>query len=198
MTSRFLIPLLLAAPLPVLAAASVHGADWAARRAAATLDRVVRSATRSEPEQKWVYVEPEVEVTATTSPATSPASPRAAPRAKQIPKKGVRVRAETVLRLANAGARPSGIPVPANGDRPAGIALSGVSGLGIGLVDGDILTHADGRPARAASDVIGVVIGARAQKAPEICGRFWRQGEPWNLIVEQPYLRRRPAPAPGG
>lgn len=196
MAPRWLVPLLLVAPLPVLAGASVHAADWAAKRAAVTLDRVVKSASHSEPGAKWVYVEPEVELPVSVAPER--ASNRPIARKLPLPKKGVRVRAETVLRLANSGARPSGIPVPAHGERPAGLALSGVSGLGIGLVDGDVLTHADGRPARSAGDVIGVVIGARAQKAPEICGRFWRGGEPWNLIVEQPYLRRRPAPAPGG
>jgi hypothetical protein len=45
--------------------------------------------------------------------------------------------------------------------------------------------------------VVGVVIGSRAQHVPEICGRFWRHGEAWNLIVEQPYLAPKPAePSP--
>ena len=82
---------------------------------------------------------------------------------------------------------PSGAYVPAEGARPAGLQLQGVSALGVGLEDGDVLTHADGRPARSRGDVIGVVIAARGAGAREIGGRFWRNGEVWNLIVEQPY-----------
>jgi hypothetical protein len=63
-----------------------------------------------------------------------------------------------------------------------------VSALGIGLIDGDVLTHAGGRPATSASSVIGMILGARAKRIPELSGRFWRKGEVWNLSVEQPYV----------
>ena len=126
------------------------------------------------------------------------ASPRkrgfAAPR-PVAPRRGIRVSAGSVLRLAGSGAMPSGRYVPASGARPAGLALSGVSALGIGLQDGDVLTHAGGRPALSRADVIGVVIAARGAGATEIGGRFWRDGEPWNLIVEQPYTGGNAAPA---
>ena len=106
----------------------------------------------------------------------------------RIPQRGIRVAASTVLRLANAGLCPSGAPVQAVGGRPAGLVLSGVSGLGIGMQDGDVLTRAAGRPALSPGDVVGVVLASRGAGAPEISGQFWRDGEPWQLTVEQPYL----------
>lgn len=130
-----------------------------------------------------------------TPPQTALARPR--PKgAPSAPTKGIRVRADRVLALANAGVRPAAIPVQARAERPAGLAMTGVSGLGIGLVDGDILTHAGGRPATSAGEVVGLVIGARARGAAEISGRFWRRGEWYSLVVEQPYVR--PAGARSG
>jgi hypothetical protein len=107
--------------------------------------------------------------------------------------RGIRVSASTVLRLANNGARPTGAPVAPSGARPAGLLLSGVGALGIGMRDGDILTDAGGRPALSEGDVVGVVIASRGQRVPTISGRFWRNGEPWQLLVEQPYLQIAPA-----
>jgi hypothetical protein len=188
--------------LPLVSAASVHLADVVGRSAAQSLDGATRALLSSpEATPRPVFVEAEVDVPAAPAVEAKPAPRRAtvvrrpSPKLAAVPKKGIRVRADAVLRLANAGLRPSGIPVPARGDRPAGLALSGVGGLGIGMIDGDVLTSAAGRPALSPGDVIGVVIGSRAKGAPEICGRFWRNGEPWNLIVEQPYVgARRPRP----
>ncbi len=194
-----LLPLL---ALPLAAATSARLADALGRSAARSIDGATR-ALLSSPQHapRPVFVEAEVDVPAAPAVEAKPAPQRPAvvrrpsPKLAAVPKKGIRVRADAVLRLANAGLRPGGIPVPARGDRPAGLALSGVSGLGIGMVDGDVLTSAAGRPALSPGDVIGVVIGSRAKGVPEICGRFWRNGEPWNLIVEQPYVgARRPRP----
>ncbi len=107
--------------------------------------------------------------------------------------RGLHVPSAAVLRLARSGSRPRGVPVPAEGPRPAGILLQGVGGLGVGLQDGDVLTMAGGAPALAPSDVVGMVIAARGRRAAVIGGQFWRDGEPWNLVVEQPY----PATADG-
>jgi hypothetical protein len=111
--------------------------------------------------------------------------------------RGIWVPASTVLRLANSGVRPRGYPVGATAERPAGIALAGVGALGIGLQDGDVLTTAAGRPARSPGDVVGAVLASRGAGAKQISGRFWRDGEPWQLVVEQPYLRPQRRRRPG-
>ncbi|GEM_PF-1004874 len=117
----------------------------------------------------------------------APRSPHPVRRPAEAPRRGLRVPAETVLRLARSGARPRGVPVPAAGGRPAGILLQDVGGLGVGLEDGDVLTMAGGVPARSPADVVGMVIAARGRRAATIGGQFWRDGELWDLVVEQPY-----------
>ncbi len=103
------------------------------------------------------------------------------------PKRGIRVPAATVLRLAGSGVRPSGVPVPANGDRPAGLALQGVGALGVGLRDGDVLTQVAGAPASSAGAVIGAVLAARQRRAPAMSGLVYRDREKIALYVEMPY-----------
>ncbi|MBI3202605.1 MAG: hypothetical protein HYZ29_13775 [Myxococcales bacterium] len=191
------LALALILPLPALALGGNALADLLGREAgrglATVSSRWLRPPTAKPPP---LFVEAEALPDAPDGVALARVAARPGPvaRVAPAPTKGIRVRADAVLRLANGGARPGGVPVPARGDRPAGLALTGVSALGIGLVDGDVLTHAAGRPALSPGDVIGVVIGSRASQAPEIWGRFWRNGEPWNLVVEQPYPRgkRRP------
>jgi hypothetical protein len=104
------------------------------------------------------------------------------------PKRGLRVSADTVLQIVRAGVRPSGVFVPAVGSRPAGLSLRGVSGLGLGVEDGDVLTHAGGAPVRSVGDVASVVIAARGQHAPSVSGVIWRGNQPYSVIVEQPYV----------
>jgi hypothetical protein len=180
----------LLSPLPLMAPAAVALADHAGRElgvALAAVSETLRVQEREPPALvlaapiRAATVDQHVEV---SKPRARPVSPIAA----AAPKKGVLVRAETVLRLARVRAIPGGVPVRAEGERPAGIALVGVSGLGVGLVDGDILTHAGGRPARCQADVIGMVIASRGANATQVTGRFWRAGEYYNLVVEQPYL----------
>jgi hypothetical protein len=107
---------------------------------------------------------------------------------------GVFVPASTVLRLAQGRAIPSAVPVPAEGARPSGLRLVGVSGLGVGLRDGDVLTSVMGAPALSVPDVVRCVISARARAVREISGEFWRNGERWHLVVEQPYIGETKAP----
>ncbi|HET9957054.1 MAG TPA: hypothetical protein VFQ61_21305 [Polyangiaceae bacterium] len=104
------------------------------------------------------------------------------------PARGVFVSAANVLRLAQARAVPHAVFVPASGARPAGLQLAGVGGLGIGMRDGDILTRVSGAPVSSVGEVVARVIAARAQRAARIGGEFWRNGEVYNLIVEQPYV----------
>jgi len=102
--------------------------------------------------------------------------------------KGLFVSAEKVLGLARAGARPGAIPVSASGPRPAGLLLTGVGGLGVGLRDGDILTHALGQPAVSEEAVVGAIIRARGARQLQLSGRVWREGRSFALVVAQPYV----------
>lgn len=181
------IALIALLPMAFVPAILGHVADRAARNTAVALDSVAHALFPTPVEEpRWTYVEP------LASPPPEPETLPAPMNVKRlVPQKGIRVREAVVLRLANGGVRPTGIPVPARGTRPAGVALVGVSALGIGLQDGDVLVSAAGRPTLAAGDVVGVVIGSRAHRAAEISGRFYRDGEPWNLVVEQPYVKRR-------
>jgi S1-C subfamily serine protease len=74
------------------------------------------------------------------------------------------------------------------GQRPGGLRLDGVAALGIGMRDGDILTHVLGAPATSVAVVVGAVIQARAQNVRTITGQFWRDGRALPIAVEQPYL----------
>ena len=114
---------------------------------------------------------------------------------------GIFVGKDTVLRLASAGVVPTGLPVGATAAHPAGILLSGVGALGIGLSDGDILTEVEGREVSSEAQVVGIVIGARSRHAEQISAVVWRAahahphehpdahtGERWSLVVAMPYL----------
>lgn len=100
---------------------------------------------------------------------------------------GIRVSKAVVLGLADRRLKPSGKPVPAQGNRPAGIALFGVSALGLGVLDGDVLTEVEGRPARAPGQVIEAIVSARGRRADTISGVLYRGQERFVLVVEQPY-----------
>jgi hypothetical protein len=115
-------------------------------------------------------------------------------RARTVPLSGIRISSAQVLALAGRRAMPSAVFVKANAQRPAGLLLSGVSALGVGLQDGDVLTEAAGQRASSVAAVVGLVLAARARQAAEISGRFYRGGVPFALTVEQPYPK---GPVPG-
>lgn len=94
----------------------------------------------------------------------------------------------TVLRLAQSAARPQGAFVSETPEHPAGLRLSGVAALGIGVQDGDILIEALGITPRSPGQIIGAIIEARAQQARFLSGKLWRQGKTFGITVEQPYL----------
>jgi hypothetical protein len=120
--------------------------------------------------------------------------PRQPARARVAPAHGIRVSSAQILALAASRAMPSAVFVKANAQHPAGLLLSGVSALGIGMQDGDVLTEAAGQKASSVAAVVGLVLAARARQAAEISGRFYRAGVPFSLTVEQPYPK---APVPG-
>ena len=107
---------------------------------------------------------------------------------------GVRISSGQVLALAARRAMPQAVPVKANAQHPAGLLLRSVSGLGIGMQDGDVLTEAAGQGATSVAVVVGVVLAARGRQVPEISGRFFRGGVPYAITVEQPYPKQ---PLPG-
>lgn len=94
----------------------------------------------------------------------------------------------TVLALAQSVARPTGSFVGQTAEHPAGLRLSGVAALGIGVQDGDILIEALGITPRAPGQIIAAVIEARAKQARFLSGKLWREGQTFPITVEQPYL----------
>jgi hypothetical protein len=94
----------------------------------------------------------------------------------------------TVLRLAQTTARPQGSFVGAAAGHPAGLRLTGVAALGIGVQDGDILVEALGVTPHSPGQVIGAIIQARAQHLRFLSGKLWRHGKTFSITVEQPYL----------
>jgi len=101
------------------------------------------------------------------------------------------VSAATVLKLAQSNARPRGSFVGATAQHPAGLRLTGVAALGIGVQDGDILTEALGITPHGPGEIIGAIIEARAKQARFLSGTLWRQGQSFSLTVEQPYVPAR-------
>jgi hypothetical protein len=114
--------------------------------------------------------------------------------ARATPVRGIRISAGQVLALAARRAMPHAVFVKANAEHPAGLLLAGVSALGVGLQDGDVLTEAAGQKATSVPAVVGIVLAARSRQASEISGRFYRAGVPFLLTVEQPYPKQ---PVPG-
>jgi len=100
---------------------------------------------------------------------------------------GVFVSRARVLAAARAGLRPTGSPVPATAWRPAGLALAGVGGLGVGLRDGDVLVSAGG-PATSEAAIVGAVIGALRSRARAMSGVAWRGRQRIDVTVELPEL----------
>lgn len=120
--------------------------------------------------------------------------PRPTPR-------GVLVRKERVLAAARGGIRPSGHAVPATWERPAGVALTGVGALGVGLRDGDVLTHVNGQPVSSPNLVVALAAGALRSGAGGISGEVWRGRQRLMLTVELPRVRFNadaPPPAASG
>jgi hypothetical protein len=122
-------------------------------------------------------------VPAATQPKT--VSGRAA---KPQPPRPLFVAADKVLRLAQSGAQPRGAFVAETPHHPAGLRLSGVAALGIGVQDGDILIEALGVLPRSPGQIIGAILEARARQVRYVGGTLWRRGQTLHIVVEQPYL----------
>ena len=124
--------------------------------------------------------------------ATKSLAPRAAKPRPAVKPSALFVSEATVIKLAQSAARPGGTFVVQSREHPAGIRLTGVAGLGIGVQDGDILIEALGIPPRSPGEIIGAIIEARAKQARFLSGTLWRQGKTFPITVEQPYATSRP------
>ncbi len=102
-------------------------------------------------------------------------------------RRSIYITSTTVLCLAQQGFQPTGKPVVAKGKRPAGVAVFGVSGLGLGVRDGDIVTEILGQPVRSVAQGITLIFIARASNRPTITGTVWHAMRPSGVTVEQPY-----------
>jgi hypothetical protein len=107
------------------------------------------------------------------------------------PPRGILIRAAVVARAVRSGARPSGVPVPPSGERPAGFAMVGVGGFGAGLVDGDVLTSVGGTSATSVGAVVGAVAGAVRSGARALGAVIWRGGRRIDVTVEIPRIDAR-------
>ncbi len=132
---------------------------------------------------------PDAEPAAAVAAPGKASARRGQPRATLLAKpSALFVSQATVLKLAESAARPRGAFVAGTAEHPAGLLLSGVGALGIGVQDGDILIEAMGISPRAPGEIIGAVIQARAKNARSLSGTLWRRGDTFRITVEQPYL----------
>jgi len=160
----------------------------------AAAERLAALPTQREPTPLPPTPEAEAIAQLDGSPNEAPATPAVAHGpspgpAKPQPALGILVGRKRVQAAVKAGIRPSGTPVPATPWRPAGLALAGVSALGVGLRDGDVLVRAGGTPARSDGAVIGAVRGALESKARAITGEVWRGQRRIVVTVELPQVK---------
>jgi len=103
------------------------------------------------------------------------------------PARPIYIDANTVLCIAQRGIQPSGKAVAPKGKRPGGVAVYGVSSLGVGVADGDVLTEVLGQPVRSQTQVVAMVIAARSASLSAISATLWRGMRSYTVTVEQPY-----------
>jgi hypothetical protein len=133
------------------------------------------------------------DVTAASAPAANGSTPKKKGKGKKAPSAApegpsVYVSERTILRLAKARAVPQAQSVAATGERPGGVQLLGVSALGVGMQDGDVITEVAGRPVRGEGDIVGMVLSARSRQAPTISAVFYRGKVRGTLVVAMPYV----------
>jgi hypothetical protein len=186
------LSLALGLALPVLGARALSGAcadalgDQIAARLVGALGPI-SSALAPPVAATDVLTETELASDARWANGAEPARAHATKHGKASAAHAVRISAAQVLSLAARRAMPEAVPVKANASHPSGLQLHGVSALGVGLQDGDVLTEAAGQRASSVAAVVGLVLAARARHSSEISGRFFRAGVPYALTVEQPY-----------
>ncbi|MEO6603828.1 MAG: hypothetical protein ABIQ16_28350 [Polyangiaceae bacterium] len=193
-----LIVLALAAPIFGVRAWSTAYADRLAVTIASSVSAMVSSASPPPSDRAFADLEAEPTGSAPSSDArgalaAKDSKPRSHARAGGVAH-GIRISASQVLALAARRTMPQAEPVKATARHPAGLMLLGVSAMGVGLQDGDVLTEAAGQKATSVATVVGIVLAARGRQVTEISGRFYRGWLPFGLTVEQPYPKQ---PLPG-
>ncbi|HMY15650.1 MAG TPA: hypothetical protein PKA58_04935 [Polyangium sp.] len=187
---RLSLACLLVAPLiaipPLTRVLVDHVAPLLAHVATSTLDRAFAWRPIHSPQD--TPVTPDIAPPAFAEPPTTleNESQERSGRAGATRAKGIVVRANAVVHAVRRGGRPSSVPAPASGQRPAGLSLLGVSHYGTGLRDGDILTQVGGTSATSEGVVIGIVAGAISQGAKVITGVVWRGEQRLDVAVEIP------------
>jgi hypothetical protein len=111
----------------------------------------------------------------------------------QLP--SIHINSDAVLKIANSGRRPTGKPVTADGERPAGVQVFGADSLGVGVRDGDVITRVSGVAVTSVGQVISLVIAARGARQRIISAQVFRGKRSYVLTVEQPYLPQAEPPA---
>src|SRR4051812_38346839 len=202
MLPRFVLALL---PVPVVfaagALASARVASEAGARGAealAILADLARVPAARVPHEDAEVIPTDAPVVSAPMAAPPTHARQAGKHAKAVSAPVIFVSQKAVLGLATSGARPHGAPAPATAVRPAGLRLSGVAALGIGLLDGDVLTRAVGAPALSTGAVIQAVLAARARHAPVLEGEVWRGDRRHVLRGGQPAFDERPPDATHG
>jgi hypothetical protein len=191
--------LLLAVPFASvgpISAACIPGWSRSVAAVLASLSAPLASSAVPAPLAPEPEEQPRVSVDNAFEPVVLTAAPRRPAKNKPAPPStagALFVSRAKVLALAQSAARPQGSFVPQTIDHPAGLRLTGVGGLGIGVSDGDILIEALGVTPRSAGQIIALVLQARAQKVPVLSGALWRRGQILRITVEQPYLGEQPS-----
>jgi hypothetical protein len=140
------------------------------------------------------FIAPEDATTVANAPVAGGSTPtKKKGKAKKAPSAGgpeapaVYVSERTILRLAKARAVPQAQSVAATDARPGGVQLLGVSALGVGMQDGDVITEVAGRRVRGEGDIVTAVLVARSQQAPTVSAVFYRGKVRGSLVVAMPY-----------
>ncbi len=181
----------------VLAAGTAIGSAFLVAPADAVVDwdALEREVAASEPSN----ASPDALPTNPTGPNAKDRGASNAPDRKLEPRvkstKGVYVSADQVERLSRVTKVPASRFVEPKGERPAGLQVAGVSGLGIGVRDGDVLTRVAGANVKSSAAVISTVLQLRAKRVAAISGEFWRGQERFQIVFQMPYLSPETAPS---
>jgi hypothetical protein len=103
------------------------------------------------------------------------------------------VSSERVLAIAQRGQRPEGVPAGASRGRPAGVRLTGVTQMAVGVFDGDVVTHVDGGAVGDPGEVVARVLAALGRRQASLRATVYRGTAPYDLVVGLPVVPRQDA-----